>query len=193
MGLADVVKSTLEVIDEHTRRITDLAGNVITASDDGVVTFISTGGRIVTKDCIKLFDNKQLTKENGYIYSPYTISLNKDMTDHGWKVGLHVVIAMMFDLDGFYKLYNLGEVPVVNHMNNRPWDNRLSNLEWCTSSQNSVHGSLIKCIFSAYGEKYIDKIYIGNKVHLCLKTCYRLRVEDAVSCASCASSMLERC
>lgn len=45
---------------------------------------------------------------------------------------IHRLVAMAF-------ISNPNNYPAINHKNLKKWDNHVSNLEWCTYSQNTQH------------------------------------------------------
>lgn len=175
--LREMVARTLEVVDEHTRKITDDAGRVITACDDGTVT-VEFNGKKFSSNGINTFREGKLTKDNGYVYC--SISSNDFCRD--WKVGQHVVIAMMFKPEEFDAIYKLvGGSVVVNHMNNRGYYNKLDNLEWVSQGVNAAHGALIKTLHDRFGNKYIEDIVYNHSVHYCLAENARLYGDDVIN------------
>jgi hypothetical protein len=69
---------------------------------------------------------KLCQKPNGYVY----VGLSKNGETRSYRV--HRLIAMAF-------IENKSNLSDVNHKNGKKNDNRLSNLEWCSPSQNSIH------------------------------------------------------
>ncbi len=76
------------------------------------------------------FHKSQLMKcrivKNGYAHVKLTKDGNK------FEPLVHRIIADMF-------IPNPDNLPQINHKNGDKSDNRVSNLEWCTSSQNQLH------------------------------------------------------
>lgn len=68
---------------------------------------------------------------NGYVY----VGLSKNGETRSCRV--HRLIAMAF-------IENKSNLSDVNHKNGKKNDNRLSNLEWCSPSQNSIHAYEMK-------------------------------------------------
>jgi len=75
----------------------------------------------------------QHTTVNGYLFVAATV--NDKRTN--WKV--HRLVAQAF-------IPNPKQKPFVNHINGVKSDNRLSNLEWVTRSENSLHSIIIGAI-----------------------------------------------
>ncbi len=51
----------------------------------------------------------------------------------------HRLIATLF-------IENINKYAIVNHLNHKTHDNKVSNLEFCTQKQNTQHGNGVKCI-----------------------------------------------
>lgn len=86
----------------------------------------------------------------------YTIRLSKKGKNSSFY--LHRIIAVAF-------VENLNDKPFVNHKNGNKLDNRISNLEWVSHSENMLHayrmglcckGSSVEVIDICTGAKYIS-------------------------------------
>lgn len=109
--------------------------------------YISTLGRtysIVTKRPFGLS-----THRKGYYQYAFTTKDGKRITRK-----LHRVIMMTF-------AYFLGcENYEVNHIDGNKKNNELSNLEWCTSSENTIH-AINNGLKTVFGNEY--KVYLSNE------------------------------
>lgn len=93
----------------------------------------------------RIHHSKYLVSDTGLIYSEYENILLKpfknnqgylqvDLFDSGTKQRLQVnrIVANAF-------IPNPENKPIVNHINGIKTDNEVSNLEWCTYSENTIH------------------------------------------------------
>lgn len=69
---------------------------------------------------------KQKTDKNGY----KRVTLYKDKKPKTWLVHRLVTHAFLYKPEG---------MDLVNHINGKPYDNRVDNLEWCTPKMNIHH------------------------------------------------------
>lgn len=79
---------------------------------------------------ISLATNLPLTpvkQNNGYVH----VTLH-DQSGRNKQVGIHTLVAEHFIPNPYHR-------NIVNHINGNKQDNRVENLEWCTSSENSQH------------------------------------------------------
>ncbi|AUR86373.1 HNH nuclease [Vibrio phage 1.084.O._10N.261.49.F5] len=107
------------------------------------------------------FNNKYLITEDGEIYSKYKnkfLSVSADNSGYKrvnlWcpvegktkKFLVHRLIALTY-------LPRIDGLDYVNHKNGNKLDNRLENLEWCTSSYNQKHAISLGLKGSSKGEE----------------------------------------
>jgi len=78
----------------------------------------------------KEIELKQCTGRNGYKKVVFSVDCIRK------TFSVHRLVATAFIL-------NLGNKPEVNHINEVKTDNRVENLEWATSKENTNHGSCI--------------------------------------------------
>lgn len=110
---------------------------------------ITTGGRVWSvrrKIWLSPFDV-------GHGYRTVTLCDHGNETDK--KV--HRLVAEAF-------IPNPENKPFVNHLNGKKWDNRVANLEWCTSRENNQHASDMG-LNSQYKLSYADKVLICQIFH----------------------------
>lgn len=89
---------------------------------------VSTTGRVMNIKTGKILS--PFTTKNGY----QTIALSECGKSH--KKYVHRIVAEAFIPNEYSKLQ-------VNHLNGNKRDNRVENLEWCTSSENHLHRSRV--------------------------------------------------
>lgn len=120
---------------------------------------ISNVGNIVSfkKNVPKVLNPKPL--KNGYKLVHLTYAgVNK-------KYSIHRLVAITF-------IPNLENKPCINHKNGIKTDNRVENLEWCTSSENTKHAyfnQLMKTKISRLQINEIKKSYNRNQKELAKK------------------------
>lgn len=85
---------------------------------------------------------KTQTTHRGYL----RLELNKNGV--GIKFVVHRLVALTF-------LSNEDDKPEINHINGIKSDNRLANLEWCTSKQNKIHAFNNNLSNHARGENHV--------------------------------------
>jgi hypothetical protein len=123
--------------------------------------FISSLGRFKNKKGVIMKDYKP--HHSGYIY----VRVNVD------KYALHRLVAQTF-------IHNLENKPFVNHIDGIKTNNSVTNLEWCTCSENNIHNykigltkghtrKIIQCDLKMNKIKIFNKILDASKE---LNICY---------------------
>ena len=103
-------------------------------------------------------------KNSGYLYVDLCVNSKKH------RFLIHRLVAQAF-------LKNINEKKQVNHKNGDKSDNRLSNLEWSTSSENQKHAIIIG-LKTAKGIKNSQSKLNENQV---LSILYDLRIYSEIS------------
>lgn len=122
----------------------------------------------INKGIIYRLDNNYNIKRNyitdskrvsGHVAFKLYIGTNKEM--HGCHQ--HDLILMSKDVES-YKRFRYNNIsPVGCHIDNCPWHNSASNLEWGTVSDNNKHGKLVKSLHYYYPFKYTKAVSNNNK------------------------------
>lgn len=107
-----------------------------TVSRDGTVTRIGTGHIL----------KPSVNPQTGYLY----VSLWKD--NKGWTTSVHRLVAELY-------VPNPDNKPFVNHLNSDRTDPRAENLEWCTQSENLLHGYHQGYMSQEHRRKLLDHHY----------------------------------
>lgn len=90
--------------------------------------YVDEDGNIYSRKSGELREIKQYPKTHGYLY----VVLHKNGKKYYLRV--HRLIAKAF-------IPNPDNLPEVNHKDENKVNNRVDNLEWCTSSDNKIYGS----------------------------------------------------
>lgn len=100
---------------------------------------------------------KPIVQADGYLH--FTLCKNKKK----YQMPAHRIVAQTF-------ISNPNDKPYINHINGNKMDNRVENLEWVTSSENTQHAFKIGLMKS-------PKYYLGKKGELHPNS-KKLRVTD---------------
>lgn len=118
---------------------------------------VSNLGNIRSKNHYSVLGQKRFYKskeiktiiDNGYFRVSLYIGTKKN------TLRLHRIIAIAF-------INNIENKPQVNHINGIKTDNRVENLEWCTSSENVTHAYKNNLIKTKLSKKDVIDIFNDN-------------------------------
>lgn len=127
----------------------------------------------------KMYKNKYVVFENGIIVNIYGKEM-KGCIDHcgyreiiinGKLERVHRIIATCF-------IENQKKLPCVNHKDGNKLNNNVSNLEWCTYSENTLHAYKAGLEKKSLGENHHAHILTEEKVKF-IKAHYRSKSYNA--------------
>ena len=137
--------------------IKDRAGNLIYVDtykgvSAGVKIIVDAAGNKLI-NCNWYEDGTTSIKANGYVYTPIVVNSiqGKEVTA---LYGTHSLVAMLSNMKEYDRIDNEGKTPIANHKNNKPWDNRASNLEWTTQGGNCRHGKIVASLNTHFYDTY---------------------------------------
>ena len=116
------------------------------------------------------------SKNNGYLYIDMVVEGEEEGTTKRIRYGKHNLVAMVAYMDEFdYYVEKYGTIPIPNHENNCPWDNRAGNLYYCTHAANIRHGNIIVSMWNYWEYEFVDLMMNrGTKVFLVSKQPVRI-------------------
>lgn len=136
-------------LDNSTYVITDDLKNIILVDIHDGVTYKYD---YYTNEMIECNTGDKSSKQNGYVYTELNLCIDGQMQKVNY--GTHSLIAMCAYTEQYDCLVDNDVTPVVNHMDNCPFNNTPSNLEWTTHALNVLHGRLIRCAKDAHNSEH---------------------------------------
>lgn len=107
--------------------------------------YADDSGKIYSRKSGKLKEKKQFPKTHGYMY----VALYHNNKRYYPRV--HRVMASTF-------IPNPNNLPEVNHKDEDKTNNRVNNLEWCTSKDNKIYGSRREKIARKVSDPNIQRV-----------------------------------
>ena len=124
---ATLVKETRREVNPGIYTIEDAKGEIIVNTTEGTVA-----RKLKSCKAIQYITGGLSRKKNGYVYlSIYYLDKHGHL--RCYMLGQHTLILLVADLEGYHK----DLVPC--HKDECPWNNKASNLEWGTQSDNLKH------------------------------------------------------
>lgn len=137
---ATLVKETRREVNPGIYTIEDAKGEIIINATEGTVARKLPSGRV------SVYITGGLSrKDNGYVYMNIYY-LDKHGHLKCYPIGQHTLILLVADLNG----YKQGLIPC--HKDECPWNNKASNLEWGTQSDNLKHYNFMLRLSDEYIE-----------------------------------------
>lgn len=139
--------SMIRTQDDHLL-VVDLTGHRFDVDRDGVVHSSRCVGGHYTLKANPLASGAKSKRPQQYAY----MTLDWACGDGSVRMvqGVHDIVALGFDRQTFYNLLTVVDSICVNHMDNTDWNNKATNLEWCSYSDNGLHGEYVKNLATRY-------------------------------------------
>lgn len=106
---------------------------------------------------------------------------------HKGKIKKYVLVHRLIAYAFIPNIYNK---PCINHIDNNPENNLISNLEWCTHQENTNHA--LKCNRFQLGIKRYNSIFTDNDVlEIFNSNCNQKELAEKYNCSSSAIGMIK--